>query len=94
MPLPLTVSCFSKIQIAFTFLVSAHQDSPGKRAFKRVCVCVFIVSDSSLGRSVWHVLTRNHTALDSCHQHVYLASSDSGLLAFFFLGLLTFTVYN
>ena len=40
MPLPLTVSCFSKIQIGFTFLVSAHPGSPGKRAVKRVCVCV------------------------------------------------------
>jgi len=40
MPLPLTVSCFSKIQIGFTFLVSAHLGSPGKRAVKRVCVCV------------------------------------------------------
>jgi len=30
MPLPLTVSCFSKIQIGFTFLVPAHQGSPGK----------------------------------------------------------------
>ena len=40
MPLPLTVSCFSKIQIGFTFLVPAHPGSPGKRAFKRVCVCV------------------------------------------------------
>jgi len=39
MPLPLTVSCFSKIQIGFTFLVPAHQGSPGKRAVKRVCVC-------------------------------------------------------
>ena len=39
MPLPLTVSCFSKIQIGFTFLVPAHPGSPGKRAFKRVCVC-------------------------------------------------------
>ena len=38
MPLPLTVSCFSKIQIGFTFLVPAHLDSPGKRAVKRVCV--------------------------------------------------------
>ena len=38
MPLPLTVSCFSKIQIGFTFLVPAHPDSPGKRAVKRVCV--------------------------------------------------------
>ena len=44
MPLPLTVSCFSKIQIGFTFLVPAHPGSPGKRAVKRVCVwCVYVV---------------------------------------------------
>ena len=35
MPLPLIVSCFSKIQIGFTFLVLAH---PGS---KRVCLCVY-----------------------------------------------------
>ena len=40
MPLPLTVSCFSKIQIGFTFLVSAHPGSPRKRAVKRMCVRV------------------------------------------------------
>ena len=40
MPLPLTVSCFSKFQIGFTFLVPAHPGSPGKKAVKRVCVCV------------------------------------------------------
>ena len=40
MPLPLTVSCFSKIQIGFTFLVPAHLGSPGKRAVKRVRVCI------------------------------------------------------
>ena len=39
MSLPFTVSCFSKIQISFTFLVLAHLGSPGKRAVKRVCVC-------------------------------------------------------
>ena len=38
MPLPLTVSCFSKVQIGFTFLVLAHLGSPGQRAVKRVCV--------------------------------------------------------
>jgi len=38
MPLPLTVSCFSKIQIGFTFLVPAHQDSIRQRAIKWVCV--------------------------------------------------------
>jgi len=38
MPLPLTVSCFSKIQIGFAFLVPAHPGGPGKRAVKRVRV--------------------------------------------------------
>jgi len=42
MPLPLSVSCFSKIQIGFTFLVPAHPGSPGQRAIKRVCVCVCV----------------------------------------------------
>jgi len=32
MPLPLTVSCFSKIQIGFTVLVPARPGSPGQRA--------------------------------------------------------------
>jgi len=39
MPLPLTVSCFTEIQIGFTFLVPAHLGSPGKRAVKWACVC-------------------------------------------------------
>ena len=39
-PLPLTVSCFSKIQIGFTFLVPAHPGSPRQRAVKQVCVVV------------------------------------------------------
>ena len=42
MPLLLTVSCFSKIQIGLTFLVLAHPGSPGKRAVKRVCVGVCV----------------------------------------------------
>ena len=46
MPLPLTVSCFSKIQIGFTFLVLAHLGSPRKRAVKRVCVCVCVCMSS------------------------------------------------
>ena len=43
MPLPLTISCFSKITIGligFTFLAPAHPGSPGKRAVKRVCVLI------------------------------------------------------
>jgi len=38
MPLPVTVSCFSKIQIGFTFLVLAYPGSHGRRAIKRVCI--------------------------------------------------------
>ena len=34
MPLPLTVSCSSKIQIGFTFLVPAYPGYPGKEAVK------------------------------------------------------------
>ena len=42
MPLPLTISCFSEIQIGFTFLVPAHPGVPGQGGVKRVCVCVII----------------------------------------------------
>jgi len=38
MQLPLTVSCFSKIHIGFTFLVPAHLGSPEQRVIKWVCV--------------------------------------------------------
>ena len=48
MPLPLTVSCFSKIQIGFNFLVSAHQGSSGQRAVKRVRVSVRSVCAGSI----------------------------------------------
>jgi len=48
MPLPLTVSCFSKIQIGFAFLVPALLGSPGKRAVKWVCVTDSFTSNSDL----------------------------------------------
>ena len=44
MPLPLTVSCCSKIQIGFTFLAPAHPGSPGQTAVKRVCVRVCVLT--------------------------------------------------
>ena len=53
MPLPLTVSCFSKIQISFTFLVPAHLGSPGKRAVKWVCGCV-LVSTLYSAAAAWY----------------------------------------
>jgi len=58
MPLPLTVSCFSKIQIGFTFLVPAHLGSPGQRAVKRVCVCVSVVM-SKYGGSADNTVDEN-----------------------------------
>jgi len=42
MPLPLTVSCSSKIQIGFTFLVLAYPGCPGKEAVK--WLSVFLVA--------------------------------------------------
>ena len=42
MPLPLTVSCFSEIQIGFISLVPAHPDSPRKGPLN-VCVCLIIL---------------------------------------------------
>ena len=62
MPLPLTVTCFSKIQIGFTFMVLAYLGSPGKgplnarvracaracvRACLRACVRVCVCGDAS-----------------------------------------------
>ena len=55
MPLPLTVSCFSRIQIGFTFLVPAHLGSPGQRAVKRVCVCVCISTPQTSMENIQNV---------------------------------------
>ena len=43
MPLPLTVSCSSKIQIGFTFLVPAYPGCPGKEAVKWLLLFVVVV---------------------------------------------------
>ena len=51
MPLPLTVFCFSKIQIGFTFLVPTHPGSPRKRVVKRVCVCELLSVNQMKGAS-------------------------------------------
>ena len=40
MPLPLTVSCFSKIQIGFIFLVPAHPGSHGQGPLNGIVVFV------------------------------------------------------
>ena len=60
MPLPLTVSCSSKIQIGFTFLVPANPGSPGKRAVKRVCVCVCVCTRAKY-KSIQNCKLQNQT---------------------------------
>jgi len=68
MPLPLTVSCFSKIQIGFTFLVPCHLGSPGQRAIKRVCVCVcvsFVVDFGLLVNACFCCVRYNFFSLSS-----------------------------
>jgi len=67
MPLPLTVSCFSKIQIGFTFLVPADLGSPGKRAVKRVCVCVCVCVCCYVGVRPLHLAVEGgHEDIVSC----------------------------
>ena len=55
MLLPLTVSCFSKIQIGFTFLVLAHLGSPRKKTVKRVCVVCVCVVNSLVNLQLTHI---------------------------------------
>ena len=56
MSLPLTVSCFSKIQIGFTFLLPAHLGSPGKGPLNGgVCVCVCLL-EHQVTRSCYSLL--------------------------------------
>ena len=56
MPLLLTVSCSSNVQMGFTFLVPAHLGSPGQRAVKRVCVlCVLDLCLGDKLSTVWTV---------------------------------------
>jgi len=63
------VSCFSKIQICFTFLVPAHPGSPGKRAVKRVCVCV---------SQVEHLCTDFYSVLLGYFYYTHLIASFAG----------------
>jgi len=63
--LPLTVSCFSKIQIGFTFLVPAHLGSLGKRAVKRVCV--YYVNEGGSVAEWLACWTQAHYGLGSNH---------------------------
>jgi len=63
MPLPLTVSCFSKIQIGFTFLVPAHPGSPGQRAVKWVYIMLPISLPQKRQKLVEHTPQRHELSV-------------------------------
>ena len=73
MPLPLTVSCFSKIQTGFTFLVPAHPGSPGKGAVKRVRVRVCVVEE------LWQCDAAKTQGKKYTHAHIHLTALCPGL---------------
>ena len=52
MRLPLTVSCFSKIQTGFTFLVPAHPGSPDKGLLNG-CVSLPVLSEMAKRTTLW-----------------------------------------
>jgi len=73
MPPPLTVSCFSKIQIGFTFLVPGHPGSTGQGAVKPVCVyCIVLLltnhveSDQTCRAHTWRLLLVRLSHSESC----------------------------
>ena len=70
MPLPLTVCCFSKIQIDFTFLIPAHPGSPGHRAIKQVCVCVCVNCGGCCGIFISPLPVDR--GMEYCDEHVCL----------------------
>jgi len=92
-PLSLTVSCFSKIQIGFTFLVPAYPGSPRKRAVKRTCVracvrvCLFLMSErryavttftERLHDSLAYIVGSSSMQMDCSRNDIILVNTSQG----------------
>jgi len=76
MPLLLTVSCFSKIQIGFTY-----PGSPGQKAVKRVCVCVSYLEKEPdllgmLPSLHCHTVSINGSRVSACHIPIQLSKAN------------------
>jgi len=71
MPLPLSGSCFTKIQIGFTFLVPAHLGSNGKRAVKRACVCVSNIQSEHWKHLFWIFSSIFCFSTTFCHERLH-----------------------
>ena len=70
MPLLLTVSCFSKIQIGFTFLVPAHPGSPGQSGVKRVHVLENTGNNTVNKHQQLYLLYYSHHTDDNNNNHL------------------------
>ena len=92
MPLPLTDSCFSKIQIGFTFLVPAHPGSPGQRAVKRVLLLLLLVVRLFALRTVFTraviVLFRHSNMITTLIFHVEVHCCMEDIVVYFIMTLL------
>ena len=90
MPLPLTVSCFSKIQIGFTFLVPANLGSHGKRSVKRVLFCYLLTYLSIVAVSAVTVTSDNK---DSPTQTIIIIVVVSVVAVLFLVTILLLIFY-
>ena len=95
MPLPLTFSCFSKIQIGFTFLVLADPGSPAQRAVKRVCWCccwglvMIVITMRVVDDYKWYIFWDTFSRSNTCRlSGVYQIVSSSQHLTGFVFGWL------
>ena len=88
MPLPLTVSCFSNIQIGFTFLVPADPGSPGKGPLN-VCVCKHVEYTVDLYGALFH-----YFSVDSDRKFITSVSIWQSRVASLWLGLQKIKVKN
>ena len=74
MSLPLTVSCFSKIQIGFPFLVPAYLGSPGKRAV----ICVFNLPQKKTSSNCCSAALAVYLLLFSASYYLHCPSTAPG----------------
>ena len=78
MPLPLTVSCFSKIQIGCTFLVPAHPGNPGQWLLNRFDFLFFFwQSYSACHWLIVMIQLRTDNVPHACTDHYYSMHHES-----------------
>ena len=80
MPLPLTVTCFSIIQIRFAVLVPAYPGSARQRAVKWVCVCVCVHAKCDFDRTGSNPLVRSNKIWGGQNGGILVYNSGLGVI--------------